>query len=108
MVQKWLKRILLIPQIVYIFILKTPVSLVQLSTLLHKVKTWDLHPRSLLPKHNIIEKAFIALCKAWIMAEPFHLTQKTKVIESQIFDFRHILFCVLISVKNRANTSSEI
>lgn len=66
-------------------LLKTLVSLVQLSTLLHKVKTWGLHPRSLLPMQNRTEKAFIALCKALIMAVPFHFTQKTKVIESQIW-----------------------
>lgn len=80
-------------------LLKTLVSLVQLSTLLHKVKTWGLHPRSLLPMQNRTEKAFIALCKALIMAVPFHLTQKTKVIESQIWFQTYSILCFNIRVK---------
>lgn len=76
---------MLIPQVVYIFITEDSCLSRKLSTLLHKVKTWGLHPRSLLPMQNRTEKAFIALCKALIMAVPFHLTQKTKVIESQIW-----------------------
>lgn len=46
---------------------------------------------------NRTEKAFIALCKALIMAVPFHFTQKQRLLNRK-YDFRHIPFCVLIFV----------